>query len=316
MTNAIDYLSSHHHFVDFPQVPNVRLLQRVGQGWQTAPFQFQNIDNILICRNYGTDSPLVGSSRRWSRIASFAPLIQSHLLSLLAQTLVLSESDKPAPLAEPLPFSAIRRSDDLLHITWKAFDWKAEIQEIVKPRSDVESHARQANGDAGCETRSITSGDRSRTLRTLLTNVTPFRLSEDLLKDKMLAKWMWVTAEYGKGACLDPILVSGDDDPGTTLPNNRETYSVLSLANRWLNWCMQRTTMPLHPHSHLRTTSHSKIEPESRARFMPISSSHLTTGRKKPYLNPVQMFSPRATNFVPSPRAGSFIQIDSDEPEL
>ncbi|KAK1221223.1 hypothetical protein PQX77_015982 [Marasmius sp. AFHP31] len=145
---------------------------------------------------------------------------------------------------------------------------KAEFREIVDARSDVESHARQANGDAGCETRPITSGDRSRTLHTMLkpvTNVTPFRLSEDLLKEKMSAKWMWVTAEYGKGACLDPILVSDDDDPGKTSLNNLETYLVLSLANRRMNRCRWRTTMPPHPHSHLRTTSYSDIELEFHA---------------------------------------------------
>ncbi|KAK1231250.1 hypothetical protein PQX77_005634 [Marasmius sp. AFHP31] len=160
---------------------------------------------------------------------------QTPLLLDPLDTLVLSEFDKPAPLEEPPPISTIQRSDDLLHITWKAFDWKAEIRETVKARSDMESHARRANGNTGYEMRPITSDDRSRTLHTMLkpvTNVTPFRLSEDVLKDKISAKWMWVAAESRKGACLDPISVFDDDDPEKISLNNHETYLVLSLANR------------------------------------------------------------------------------------
>ncbi|KAJ8079994.1 hypothetical protein PM082_016820 [Marasmius tenuissimus] len=113
------------------------------------------------------------------------------------------------------------------------FDWKTELQEIMRARTIVESYTRRANGDISHSPKSITSDDRSRSLRTLLklvTNVPPLRSSQDLLKDdKISANLMWVAAECRRGAFLDPISVTNDDDDdiGEDTSTSRQQRNML-----------------------------------------------------------------------------------------
>ncbi|KAL0565959.1 hypothetical protein V5O48_016057 [Marasmius crinis-equi] len=100
------------------------------------------------------------------------------------------------------------------------FDWKKELQEIIRARTIVESYSRSSPSKT-----TITAQDRIRALRALLNlviYVPPLRSYEDLLKeDKMSANLMWVAAECRRGALLDPLPQSHSQSP--TCARTRES---------------------------------------------------------------------------------------------
>ncbi|KAK1231211.1 hypothetical protein PQX77_005681 [Marasmius sp. AFHP31] len=156
------------------------------------------------------------------------------------------------------------------------FDWKTELQEIVRARTIVESYTRRANGDTSHQPKPITSDDRARTLRTLLklvTNVPPLRSSQDLLNDeKMSANLMWVAAECRRGACLDPISVADDiDDTREDTATSRQQRNMLgSVFGESLDESMQvddDDTTPIPTLTPETTDSCSETELQLRARL-------------------------------------------------